>query len=107
MVNPPFSWPAGMPSRLSNFSKLSFSRLVLIQWSPSDTHAWGVYHAGYTHYGPITGFHHYGYTTAYRGYPLYGGYRYGGYRYGGYHYGGYHYGAYGYGAYRGGYYRRW
>jgi hypothetical protein len=77
--------------------------------------AWGAYrHVGYTHYGPYTGLHHYGYTEAYRGY---GGYGYGGYRYGtsgaygGYHYGAYPYGyGYGgapYGAARYGYYRAW
>jgi hypothetical protein len=65
----------------------------------SKAQAWGCYrHVGYTHYGPVTGLHHYGYT----------GYHYGGYGgYGGYHYGGYHYGGYGYGDYRYGYYRRW
>jgi hypothetical protein len=69
----------------------------------TEAQAWGFYHAGYTHYGPVTGLHHYGYTTAYRGvgYPRYGAH------YGGYHYGGYRYGGYRYGGYRGGYYRRW
>jgi hypothetical protein len=84
----------------------------------SPVQAWGAYrHAGYTHYSPYTGLHHYGYTEAYRG--GYGGYHYGaGYHYGGYGaYGGYHYGAYPYGygygyggaAYgaRYGYYRAW
>jgi hypothetical protein len=85
----------------------------------SKAQAWGAYrHAGYTHYSPYTGLHHYGYTEGYRGgYGGYGGSHYGGYHYGGYggyggyHYGGYHYG-YGYGgdAYGGaryGYYRAW
>jgi hypothetical protein len=59
--------------------------------------AWGCYHAGYTHYSPYTGLHHYGYTEASRGYGGYGGYHYGSYS--GYHYGGYG-GAYHYGYYR-------
>jgi hypothetical protein len=70
----------------------------------SKAQAWGAYHAGFTHYSPYTGLHHYGYTEAYRGFGGYGEHRYGAY---GYHYGGYHYGAYGaYGA-RYGFYRRW
>ncbi len=84
----------------------------------SKAQAWGAYrHAGYTHYSPSTGLHHYGYTEAYRGgYGGSGGDRYGGYHYGGSSgygrsYGGYHYG-YGYGgaAYGGaryGYHRAW
>lgn len=77
---------------------------VMLLAMSSDAQAWGVYHAGFTHYGPVTGLHHYGYTRAYGG----GfGVPYGAYHYGGYHYGGYRYGAYGYGGYRGGYYRRW
>ncbi len=84
---------------------LAGASLLAVLAIPGDAQAWGVYHAGYTHYGPVTGFHHYGYTTAHRGYG--GGYRYGGNRYGAYHYGGYHYGSYGHAAYRGGYYRRW
>jgi len=61
--------------------------------------SWGAYHVGYTHYGPYTGFDHYG-STGFRAGSSGG--------YGGFHYGGYHYG--GYGGYRGyhyGYYRRW
>ena len=53
----------------------------------------GGYHAGYTHYGPVTGLQHY--STG-------GGYHAG---YGGYHYGGAAYG--GYGGYSAGYVRRW
>jgi hypothetical protein len=70
--------------------------LVTLAFS-SRVHGWGCYHVGYNHYGPVTGFQHYGAT----------GYHYGGYGgYGGYHYGGYHYGAYG-GGYHYGYVRRW
>ena len=67
-----------------------FAALLVTLALSSKAQAWGCYHVGYTHWGPYTGLHHYGYTEAYRGY---GGY-------GGYHYGGYHYGGYGY-------YRRW
>jgi hypothetical protein len=72
--------------------------LVMMLTSPA-AHAWGCYHAGYTHVGP-GGAYHVGYTRAYGGYGGYGGYRAGyGYHYGGYGgYGGYHYGAY-YGGY--------
>jgi hypothetical protein len=63
----------------------------------SKAHAWGAYHVGYTHWGPYTGLHHYGYS-----YAGYGGL---GYRYP-YYYGGYRYGGY-YGGARYGYYRRW
>jgi hypothetical protein len=81
----------------------------------SDAEAWGVYHAGYTHYSPYTGVQHYGYTAASRGVGGYGGiYRSADYRYGNfdsaYRYGGYHYGGYGGvsgGAARYGYYRRY
>jgi hypothetical protein len=103
--------------------------------SSSRAHAWGCYHAGYTHVG-YGGVQHYGYTAArgpygsysgghVSGYGYGGGYhagygygdRYGGGAYGGaYHYGsssyggayggGFHYGGYG-DAYRGGYYRAW
>jgi heterogeneous nuclear ribonucleoprotein A1/A3 len=96
----------------------------------SEAHAWGAFHAGYTHVG-YGGIQHYGYTAArgpyggvyggahYGGYGAYGGYHagygygargvYGGYHAytpysgGGYAVGGYRYGAYGYP----GVYRRW
>jgi hypothetical protein len=61
--------------------------------TPSRTGAYGCYHAGYTHYSPYTGLHHYGYTETTRGYGGYGAHY-------GYHYGGYMGGA------RYGYYRR-
>ncbi len=89
---------------------------VLLGLAPSSNAlGWGAYHAGYTRYSPYSGFHHYGYTEAYRGGYAgsrgYSGYHYGGYGgYVGYHYGGYHYGGYsGYGgdSYRYGYYRRY
>jgi len=54
---------------------LSLAALVLTLVTSTKAHAWGAYHVGYTHYGPITGFQHYG-ATAYRG-PYGGGYRYG------------------------------
>lgn len=73
---------------------LAFAALMVSLALSSKAQAWGAYHVGYTHYGPVTGLHHYGYTGAH-----YGGY-------GGYHYGGYHYGGYG-GGYHYGYYRRW
>jgi len=76
--------------------------LLLTLAVSSKAHAWGCYHAGFTHVGPA-GVYHVGGTRAY------GGYGYGGY--GGYHYGGY---GYGYNPYYGGvrtgaygYYRRW
>jgi len=83
---------------------LACAALLLVLATSSRAQAWGCYHyryggyggyggyhAGYTHYGPVTGFHHY--STG-------GGYG----AYGGYHYGT-HYGAYR--GYTGGYYRRW
>jgi len=70
---------------------------------PTDAHAWGVRHVGYTHVGPY-GAYHVGGTEYSRGYGGYGGYHYG---YGGGAYG-YHYGygagaAYGYHSYGAGY----
>jgi hypothetical protein len=89
---------------------LASAALLVTLLATAKAQAWGAYHVGYTHYGPYTGFQHYG-ATGYRG-PYgagYGGVRYGGYgAYGGYRYGGYRYGGYGgYGGYRAGYYRRW
>ncbi|HEY1861906.1 MAG TPA: hypothetical protein VGG61_16210 [Gemmataceae bacterium] len=73
---------------------LGFAALLVTLAMSSRAHAWGVYHAGWTHVGPA-GVYHVGGTRAYGGY---GGVGYGGYHYGYYHpYGGYHYG----------YYRRW
>src|SRR5215472_6556227 len=70
---------------------------LLLVTSPK-AHAWGAFHAGYTHVG-YGGVQHYGYTAA-RG--PYGG-AYGGAHYGSYGaYGGYHAG-YGYGGAYGGY----
>lgn len=64
----------------------------------STAHGWGAFHAGFNHYGPVTGFDHVGVTGFDRG--LYGGLG------GGYHYSGYHYGGFGgYGATVGGGYR--
>ena len=62
----------------------------------SEAHAWGAYHAGYTHVGP-SGVYHAGTTSYHGGYG--GGYHSGG----GYHYGG----ASGGGGYHYGYARRW
>lgn len=75
---------------------LALAAIIVALGLSSKAQAWGAYHVGYTHYGPVTGVHHYGYTGAH-----YGGY--GGYHYGGYHYGSYHSG----GGYHYGYYRRW
>ena len=106
---------------------LAFAAILAALATSSRAQAWGAYrHAGYTHYSPSTGLHHYGYTEAYHGgsggsggYHYGGSGGYGGYHYGGgsgsggYHYGGYHYGSYGSGgggAYGGahyGYYRGW
>ncbi len=69
---------------------LAFAAILAVLATSSDAQAWGAYHVGYTHYGPVTGFQHYGAT---------------GVRAGGY--GGYHYGGYGGGGARYGYYRRW
>src|SRR5262249_9928567 len=95
--------------------------LVVLMLS-SKAHAWGAYHAGYTHVGP-NGVQHWGHTAVAGPYGAYSGgravgyggygarYGYGGYHYGGGAYGGYHYGGFGGvgygGAYRAGYYRRW
>jgi hypothetical protein len=93
------------------FWSILAATLVMLVTSPA-AHAWGFYHAGYTHVG-YGGAYHVGYTRGYGGYGGYGGYRagygyhYGGYGgYGGYHYGyGYHYGGYG-GDYHRGFYLR-
>ena len=79
--------------------------MVLTLALSSKAHAWGAYHVGYTHWGPYTGLHHYGYTRAYGGYGL-GYHPYYGYGIQPYYYGGYRYGGY-YGGARYGYYRRW
>ena len=71
--------------------------LLMTLATSSKAHAWGAFHAGYTHYGPVTGFNHVGYTAV-------GGYRGGAYGAGAYHYGYGYGGAYGGAA---GYYRRW
>ncbi len=84
---------------------LAVAALLVALTTSSDAQAWGCahagyhyspygggYHAGYTHYGPVTGFQHGS---------IGGGYHPG---YGGYHYGA-HYGSYG--GYRAGYVRRW
>src|SRR5262245_60672745 len=94
---------------------IAFVAVVVSLVSSSKVEAWGCYHAGYTHYSPYTGVHHYGYTAAYgRGGSAYHyggtGYHYGttGYHYGStsaYHYGGYHYGGYHYGGASYGYHR--
>jgi hypothetical protein len=78
--------------------------LVMLDTS-AQAHAWGAYHAGYTHVGP-NGVQHVGYTAAAGPGGVYGGAHYGAAGYGG-AYGGAHYGAVGYGGaaygYRGGY----
>ena len=91
------------PRRVSIYRIGLILDLLLALVTPSQTEAWGYahvgyhtsaygggYHAGYTHYGPVTGVQHY--STG-------GGYHYGS---GGYHYGG----AYG-GGYNAGVYRSW
>jgi hypothetical protein len=83
---------------------LAFAAILVTFTQSSKAQAWGAYHVGWTHYSPITGLHHYGWTGVRAGYGGYGG-LYGGY--GGYHYAGYHYGGYGYGRYHYGYYHRW
>jgi hypothetical protein len=97
--------------------------ILFALFSPTDAHAWGVRHVGYTHVGPY-GAYHVGGTEYSRGYGGYGGYHYG-YGAGAYHYGygggaaygyhsygagyggGYRYGAEVGGASVGGVYRRW
>jgi len=74
---------------------LAVAALLVALATSSDAQAWGAYHVGYTHYGPVTGFSHYG-ATGVGG--LYGG---------AYHSSAYHYGGYGHGGYSAGYYRRW
>jgi hypothetical protein len=76
---------------------LVFAAILVALATSSEARAWGAYHAGYTHYGPVTGFSHAGATRAYGPYG------------GAYHSSAYHYGGYagGYGGYRAGYYRRW
>ena len=76
---------------------LAGAALLVTLAMSTKAHAWGVYHAGYTHIGPA-GAYHVGGTRAYGGY---GG------AYGGYHYGGYGYGYHPYGGGGYGYYRRW
>jgi hypothetical protein len=58
------------------FIALAAAALALV--TPSRAHAWGAYHAGYTHVG-YGGVYHAGYTAVggyggYRGYGGYGGY---------------------------------
>ncbi len=97
--------------------------------TPTDAHAWGAAHIGYTHVGP-SGVYHYGRTAAVGPYGAYSGVHAGAYGYGGgyahygygtgygyggaYHYNtgyssGYHYGTVPYGSYgaAAGVYRAW
>ena len=84
---------------LRRFVFVVFATILVTLALSSKAQAWGCYHVGYTHWGPVTGLHHWGYTGVHAG--GWGGY-------GGYHYGGFHYGGYGYGGgYRYGYVRRW
>jgi hypothetical protein len=92
-----------MVRRFGFLACVSLAAVLASPASAPEAKAWGCYHAGFTHYGPYTGFHHYGYTRAYGGDGLYGGYRYGGYGHGLYPYGRLGYGD----AYRYGYFRRW
>ncbi|MCE9566971.1 MAG: hypothetical protein K8U57_33635 [Planctomycetes bacterium] len=98
--------------RKSLFTAIAAALVALL--SPSDAHAWGARHVGYTHVGP-NGVTHYGHTAGVGPYGAYSGshvshYGAGGdYRAGGGYgerygagYGGYHYGT-GYGAYGAGY----
>jgi hypothetical protein len=112
---------------------VAITAALVAMLTPTDAHAWGARHVGYTHVGPY-GVQHYGATVAHGPNGVYSGSHAGAYGYGGasYHagsaygasyggaYGGaYHYntgygGAYHYGAvqtggygYAGGVYRRW
>jgi hypothetical protein len=91
---------------LTRSALLLFAAVLVALALSAEIQGYGAYHVGYTHYGPVTGVQHYGYTGYhYGGYSGYGGAHYG--AYGGYHYGGYYYGGYGGSAYHYGYYRRW
>lgn len=74
---------------------LALTALLVTMATASEARAWGAYHVGYNHYGPMTGFTHYGATGV------------GGAYGGAYHSSAYHYGAYGAGGYSAGAYRRW
>src|SRR5262249_24511765 len=72
---------------------LALAAVLVTLAASAKVHAWGAYHAGYTHVGP-NGAYHVGGTRAYGGYGGYGGAHYSGYHYGGAYGGGggYHYG---------------
>ena len=40
---------------------LAFAAMLVALALSSKAEAWGAYHVGYTHYGPVTGLNHYGY----------------------------------------------
>jgi uncharacterized membrane protein len=74
---------------------LALAAILATLATSSEAQAWGAYHVGYTHYGPVTGFSHAG-STGFSS--PYGG---------AYHSSAYHYGGYRSGGYSAGAYRRW
>ncbi len=74
---------------IRQFFFLVLAAALLVLGTSSRAHAWGAYHAGYTHVGPY-GVQHYGHTVAAGPYGAYSGSHVSGFGYGGGYAGAYH-----------------